>query len=85
MQDKDSPPTPPPLAARPKTLLPQLVAELKNRNHEDIQIIGGVIPDQDYDTLLKNGASAIFDPDTVIPKSTKSTKRILELLLEHLT
>ena len=39
------------------------------------------LPAQDYDYLLKNGASAIFGPGTVIPKSTK---RILELLLERL-
>jgi len=70
------------LAAGHKTLLPQLVAELKKRNREDILVIcGGVIPAQDYDYLLKNGASAIFGPGTVIPKSTK---RILELLLERL-
>ena len=70
------------LAAGHKTLLPQLVAELKNRNREDILVIcGGVIPAQDYDYLLQNGASAIFGPGTVIPKSTK---RILELLLERL-
>jgi methylmalonyl-CoA mutase len=70
------------LAAGHKTLHPQLVAELKKRNREDILVIcGGVIPAQDYDYLLKNGASAIFGPGTVIPKSTK---RILELLLERL-
>ncbi|MDR1011070.1 MAG: methylmalonyl-CoA mutase [Opitutaceae bacterium] len=70
------------LAAGHKTLLPQLVAELKKRGREDILVIcGGVIPAQDYDFLLKNGASAIFGPGTVIPKSTK---RILELLLERL-
>ncbi|MDF9832241.1 methylmalonyl-CoA mutase [Ereboglobus sp. PH5-5] len=70
------------LAAGHKTLLPQLVAELKKRGREDILVIcGGVIPAQDYDFLLKNGASAIFGPGTVIPKSTK---KILELLLERL-
>jgi methylmalonyl-CoA mutase len=71
------------LAAGHKTLLPQLVAELKKRNREDILVTcGGVIPAQDYDYLLANGASAIFGPGTVIPKSTK---RILELLLERLS
>ena len=40
-----------------------------------------ILPAQDYDYLLKNGASAIFGHGTVI---SKSTKRILELLLEHL-
>ncbi len=70
------------LAAGHKTLLPQLVAELKTRGRGDIMVVcGGVIPAQDYDFLLKNGASAIFGPGTVIPKSSA---RVLELLLERL-
>ncbi len=70
------------LAAGHKTLLPQLVEELKKRGREDILVIcGGVIPAQDYDFLLQNGASAIFGPGTVIPKSAK---RILELLLARI-
>ena len=70
------------LAAGHKTLLPQLVDELKQRGRDDILVIcGGVIPAQDYDFLLKNGASAIFGPGTVIPKSAK---RILELLLARI-
>jgi len=56
------------LAAGHKTLLPQLRDELKKLGREDIMIIcGGVIPAQDYDFLLKNGAAAIFGPGTVIP------------------
>jgi methylmalonyl-CoA mutase len=67
------------LAAGHKTLLPQLVQELKERGREDILIIcGGVIPAQDYDYLLTHGASAIFGPGTVIPKAAR---RIMELLL----
>jgi methylmalonyl-CoA mutase len=67
------------LAAGHKTLLLPLVAELKKRGREDILVVcGGVIPAQDYDFLLSNGASAIFGPGTVIPKSAK---RILELLM----
>jgi len=70
------------LAAGHKTLLPQLVAELKKLGREDIMIVvGGVIPAQDYDFLLKNGASAIFGPGTEIPVSTK---RMLELLKERI-
>ncbi|PTY08301.1 methylmalonyl-CoA mutase [Opitutaceae bacterium EW11] len=70
------------LAAGHKTLLPQLVEELKKRGREDILVVcGGVIPAQDYDYLLNNGAAAIFGPGTVVPKSTK---RVLELLLERL-
>jgi methylmalonyl-CoA mutase len=69
------------LAAGHKTLLPQLVAELKKLGREDIMIIcGGVIPAQDYDFLYKNGASAIFGPGTKIPDSAK---KMLELLLEQ--
>lgn len=60
------------LAAGHKTLLPQLVAELKKLGREDIVIIiGGVIPAQDYDYLLENGAAAIFGPGTVIPQAAK--------------
>ena len=70
------------LAAGHKTLLPQLRDALKALGREDILLIcGGVIPAQDYDFLLANGASAIFGPGTVIPKSSL---RILDLLLERL-
>ena len=70
------------LAAGHKTLLPQLAEELRKRGRDDILIVcGGVIPAQDYDFLLNNGAAAIFGPGTVIPKSTKRT---LELLLARL-
>ncbi len=70
------------LAAGHKTLLPQLRDALAALGREDIMIVcGGVIPAQDYAFLLANGASAIFGPGTVIPKSTL---RILELLLARL-
>ncbi|WP_163102659.1 methylmalonyl-CoA mutase [Peribacillus alkalitolerans] len=60
------------LAAGHKTLLPQLVNELKKLGREDIVVIvGGVIPAQDYEFLLQNGAAAIFGPGTVIPHSAK--------------
>ncbi len=56
------------LAAGHKTLLPQLVAELKKLGREDILVvIGGVIPAQDYEFLYQNGAAAIFGPGTIIP------------------
>ncbi|HVU32391.1 MAG TPA: methylmalonyl-CoA mutase [Opitutaceae bacterium] len=70
------------LAAGHKTLLPQLRDELNKLGREDIVLIcGGVIPAQDYDFLLANGASAIFGPGTVIPDSSL---RILDLLLERI-
>ena len=69
------------LAAGHKTLLPALVEELKKRGREDIMVVvGGVIPAQDYDFLLKHGASAIFGPGTVIPKAAE---KMLDLLLEQ--
>jgi len=58
------------LAGGHKTLLPQLVAELRKYGREDILVVvGGVIPDKDYEFLLNNGAVAIFGPGTVIPCS----------------
>ena len=66
------------LAAGHKTLLPQLVEELKKRGREDIMVvIGGVIPAQDYDFLREHGASAIFGPGSVIPVCAK---KVLEEL-----
>ncbi len=60
------------LAAGHKTLLPELVAELKKRGREDIMVIaGGVIPAQDYDFLYEHGATCIFGPGTVIPVAAK--------------
>ncbi len=58
------------LAAGHKTLLPQLVEELAKLGREDILIVvGGVIPPQDYDFLLANGAAAIFGPGTKLPEA----------------
>ncbi len=60
------------LAAGHKTLLPQLVEELKKRGREDIMIIvGGVIPAQDYQFLRDHGAAAIYGPGSVIPTCAK--------------
>jgi methylmalonyl-CoA mutase len=70
------------LAAGHKTLLPQLISELKRLGREDIiVIIGGVIPYQDYDELKEKGAAEIFGPGTVIPvAATKVINKILERL-----
>ncbi|WP_337866808.1 methylmalonyl-CoA mutase [Ignavibacterium sp.] len=69
------------LAGGHKTLLPQLVQELKKLGREDIIVIcGGVIPAQDYDFLYENGASAIFGPGTKIPEAGK---KIMELINER--
>ncbi|MBT4264233.1 MAG: methylmalonyl-CoA mutase [Deltaproteobacteria bacterium] len=70
------------LAGGHKTLLPQLIAELKKLNREDIAVVvGGVIPAQDYDFLRQNGAIAIFGPGTVI---TVAAKDMLNELLHRL-
>jgi len=55
------------LAAGHKTLVPQVIEELKKLGREDIMVIvGGVIPAQDYDYLYKAGAAAVFGPGSVI-------------------
>jgi len=61
-----------PSAARHKTLLSQLVERLKKLGREDILvIIGGVIPQHDYDYLHRHGADVIFGQETVIPQTAK--------------
>ena len=66
------------LAAGHKTLIPQVIDELKKLGREDIVVIaGGVIPVQDYDFLYKAGVAAIFGPGTPI---TKSAIKMIEIL-----
>ena len=66
------------LAAGHKTLVPQIIAELKKLGREDIIVIaGGVIPAQDYDVLYKAGAAAIFGPGTPI---AYAAIKIIEIL-----
>lgn len=70
------------LAGGHKTLVPKLIEELKNYGRQDILIIlGGVIPKQDYKSLLKNGVSAIFGPGSQI---SKTAIEILNLLIKKL-
>ncbi len=58
------------LAAGHKTLVPQTVAALKALGRDDILVVvGGVIPQQDYDFLREAGAAAIFGPGTVVAKA----------------
>jgi methylmalonyl-CoA mutase len=69
------------LAAGHKTLVPQIVEELKKAGREDILVVvGGVIPAQDYEALYKAGAAAIFGPGT--PVALASIK-IMELLINY--
>ncbi len=66
------------LAAGHKTLIPQVIAELKKLGREDILITaGGVIPAQDYDFLYKAGVAAIFGPGTPVSKSAVEMMKIL--------
>jgi methylmalonyl-CoA mutase len=66
------------LAAGHKTLLPQLVEELKKLDRDDILVVcGGVIPFQDYQYLYDNGAAAIFGPGTVIPVAAQKVIRAI--------
>lgn len=67
------------LAAGHKTLVPQVIAELKKHGREDIVVIaGGVIPAQDYDYLYKAGVAGIFGPGTSV---TKAAVQIMQILL----
>ncbi len=68
------------LAAGHKTLVPQVIQELKALGREDIMVIvGGVIPPQDYEFLYQAGAVAIFGPGTAIPECAV---QMLEILLD---
>ena len=68
------------LAAGHKTLIPQIIEELKKLGREDIIVIaGGVIPAQDYDFLYKSGVAAIFGPGSPV---AKAACQILEILME---
>jgi methylmalonyl-CoA mutase len=69
------------LAAGHKTLIPQVIEELKKLGREDIMIIaGGVIPAQDYDFLYKAGVAAVFGPGSNV---CTSAAKICELLMEE--
>lgn len=68
------------LAAGHKTLVPQVIEELKKHGREDIMVIvGGVIPAQDYQYLFDAGAVAVFGPGT---KISEAAITILEILID---
>ena len=70
------------LAAGHKTLVPQVIEELKKMGREDIMVVaGGVIPQQDYDFLYKAGVFGIFGPGT---KISKAAQDILGLLIKSI-
>lgn len=69
------------LAAGHKTLVPQVIEELKKYGREDIMVIvGGVIPAQDYQYLFDAGAVAVFGPGT---KISEAAITILDILLQE--
>ncbi|MCF8230973.1 MAG: methylmalonyl-CoA mutase [Bacteroidales bacterium] len=68
------------LAAGHKTLVPQVIEELRKLGREDIMVIvGGVIPTQDYQYLYDAGAAAVFGPGTVI---SEAAIKMLNILIE---
>jgi methylmalonyl-CoA mutase len=68
------------LAAGHKTLVPQVIEELKKQGREDIMVIvGGVIPSQDYQFLFDAGAVAVFGPGT---KISEAAIQLLEILID---
>ena len=67
------------LAGGHKTLVPEVVKELKSYGREDIMVIvGGVVPKQDYEFLKEAGATAVFGPGT---KISDAAIQLLEILL----
>ncbi|MEM6719993.1 MAG: methylmalonyl-CoA mutase [Bacteroidota bacterium] len=69
------------LAAGHKTLVPQVISELKKYGREDIMVIvGGVIPHQDYEFLFDAGAVAVFGPGT---KISEAAIQLLEILIDE--
>jgi methylmalonyl-CoA mutase len=72
------------LAAAHLTLVPELKKELAAQGRDDIMIVvGGVVPPQDYDALLKAGAEAIFPPGTVIADAADKLLKTLRHRLGH--
>lgn len=66
------------LAAGHKTLVPEVIDELKKLDREDIMVIvGGVIPNQDYQFLYDKGVAAVFGPGTVIAEAAQKVLMIL--------
>jgi methylmalonyl-CoA mutase len=66
------------LAAGHKTLIPEVVVGLKNQGRGDIKVIvGGIIPQQDYEYLYQAGAAAVFGPGTNIPQCAQKVLAIL--------
>ena len=69
------------LAAGHKTLIPEVIQELKKYGRDDIMVVaGGVIPKQDYDFLFASGVTGVFGPGTVL---SIAAQKILEDLIKN--
>lgn len=68
------------LAAGHKTLVPDLISKLRSQNATDILVIvGGVIPEKDFQFLIESGVSAVFGPGTPVPEAAE---KVLKMLLQ---
>lgn len=66
-------------AAGHKSLVPELIKELKKLNADDkLVVVGGIIPHQDFDFLYSSGVHAIFGPGTKIPLAAQDIIKKLE-------
>ena len=66
------------LAGSHKTLVPQVIQELKTLGREDILVVvGGVVPPQDFQFLYDAGAAGVFGPGTIIPVAAQKILRVL--------
>jgi methylmalonyl-CoA mutase len=66
------------LAGGHKTLVPEVVSELKNMGRDDILVVvGGIIPAQDYEFLYAAGAAGVFGPGTMIPQAAQKILQVL--------
>ena len=72
------------LAAGHKTLVPEIIAELRKQGADDIIVfVGGVIPRADYDFLYEAGVKGIYGPGTPIPASAKDVLEQIRISLAH--
>mgnify|MGYP001198051603 CR=1 FL=1 len=66
-------------AAGHRTLVPQLIRELKEQQAEDILVVlGGVVPSQDVAEMLSLGVAAVYGPGTNIPQAAAQVVRLIE-------
>jgi methylmalonyl-CoA mutase len=65
-------------AAGHKTLVPELVAELRSQGGGDIAVVvGGIIPPRDYAFLRERGVGAVFGPGTAVPKAAREVLQVI--------